>query len=255
MITREKLLTISKKNQISEYVVAREYVQIILLKELYSENISSEIYFKGGTAIRLIYDGIRFSEDLDFTCNNQLSFDKNFKIFCGRVEKIYPFVFKEKETLTGKSYLVTGKMDQVKSPIYVRLDFSMRENVIEGRTEILNTEYPVIVQDYIRVLSLSEIFAEKIRAVIQRKKHRDLYDLWMLLELGAVFDKDLVENKLKYYGEVFDKSALLGEISKFDKNEFVNDLSPLVKFSERNKLADHFDYINKYLNDAIKRNM
>lgn len=57
MIQREDLARLAKKYQISEYVVAREYLQIVILKELYSANFSKEVYFKGGTAIRLIYGG------------------------------------------------------------------------------------------------------------------------------------------------------------------------------------------------------
>ena len=67
MLTKEQLHKLSKVYKINESVVAREFLQILFLKELYNQNFSKDIFFKGGTCIRLIYGGTRFSEDLDFT--------------------------------------------------------------------------------------------------------------------------------------------------------------------------------------------
>lgn len=251
MIQKEDITRLSKEYQISEYVVVREYFQIAILKELYSEKFSKEIYFKGGTAIRLIYKGERFSEDLDFTCNVFENFDEKIISLFKRMRKSYPIEYKEKETTTGRTYLLTAQIDYIKSPIYVRTDFSTRENVLDPTNQTLSTTYPIIVQNFIRTLSKDEILAEKIRAVIKRKKHRDIYDLWVLLELGAKFNGDLISRKLEYYNEQLNKKILLEELNKFNKNEFTKDLSPLVSLKDRNKLPELFDYIEAYLTKAL----
>ncbi|PIR43434.1 hypothetical protein COV24_02745 [candidate division WWE3 bacterium CG10_big_fil_rev_8_21_14_0_10_32_10] len=247
MIQQADIENLSKIYQINEYVVAREYFQILFLKELYSENFSKNVFFKGGTAIRLIYGGHRFSEDLDFTCIETEGFEEKIINLFKRLKKEYAIDFKEKQTLTGKTYLLQGNLTYLNSPIFVRTDFSMRENVLEPTNQVLSTEYPVIVQDFIRVLSKNEILSEKVRAIIKRKKHRDIYDLWVLLELGAKLDEKLVKKKLEYYGETFSKKSLTIELKKFKKEEFVKDLSPLVNIEDRKKLKDLFDYVKKYL--------
>jgi predicted nucleotidyltransferase component of viral defense system len=43
-----------------------ELLQLILLDNLYAQSGSDRIIFQGGTALRWIYGGMRFSEDLDF---------------------------------------------------------------------------------------------------------------------------------------------------------------------------------------------
>src|SRR3989338_10242768 len=47
--------------------VAREYFQQLFLSRLYQEKGSDGLLFKGGTALRIIWQSPRFSEDLDFT--------------------------------------------------------------------------------------------------------------------------------------------------------------------------------------------
>ena len=129
----------------------------------------------------------------------------------------------------------------------------MRENVINPVQEILKTEYPIIVRSFINCLSKNEIFAEKIRAVMKREKQRDLYDLWVLYELGATPDLKLITEKLSYYGEKLDKKSLLDNLKKFKKEEFIMDLKPFVTINERDKLGDLFDYINRYLEEQFKK--
>jgi predicted nucleotidyltransferase component of viral defense system len=43
-----------------------ETLQLILLDNLYAQSGSQDIIFQGGTALRWVYGGMRFSEDLDF---------------------------------------------------------------------------------------------------------------------------------------------------------------------------------------------
>lgn len=254
MISIEQLKTFAKTYKINENIVAREFVQVTFLKELYEQRFSKEVFFKGGTAIRLIYGGKRFSEDLDFTVTaNESEFIKKLTSFFKQLTNKYPFTFKEKDTLTGKTFLLTAEIPNLSSNIFVKLDFSMRENVIDPVQEVLKTDYPIIVQAFINCLSRNEIFAEKIRAIIKREKQRDLYDLWVLYELGSAPDIELITKKLAYYGEILDRETLFSSLNKFKKNEFIMDLKPFVTINERDKLGDLFEYINKYLETEFKK--
>src|SRR3989338_750520 len=46
--------------------ILREYLQTLILSEIYNQKISSKLSFIGGTSLRLIRNLNRFSEDLDF---------------------------------------------------------------------------------------------------------------------------------------------------------------------------------------------
>jgi predicted nucleotidyltransferase component of viral defense system len=248
MITEQQLKKLTKMHKINEYVVLREYLQLLFLKELYAENFSKKIYFKGGTSIRLIYGGKRFSEDLDFTvCEEEEVFVGSIDKLFNKLENIYPLKFKKRKTLTGKTFLMTAELNVVKNPVFIKLDFSMRENVIMPEEKIIRTDYPIVMQNFIYCLSLDELLAEKIRAVLKRNKHRDLYDLWILLEFGARVDLKLINKKLNYYQETFDKDKLLIELNKFTEEEFEKDLRPFLPINERDDLNNLFMYVKKYL--------
>lgn len=248
MITQIQINELKKKYRINESIVAREFVQIVFLKELYAESFSKDIFFKGGTAIRLLYKGKRFSEDLDFTVQiEEQLFDSSINKLFSKLEKNYQFTFKERATLTGKTYLLTATIPFLKNPVFVKLDFSMRENVLESTQNILETEYPVIVQNFVNALSMNEILAEKVRAILKRDKHRDIYDLWILMELGAKVDLELIAKKLVYYGEEMDAAEFNSRLNCFTKEGFIKDLRPFVPINEREKLGELFEYVLAYL--------
>jgi len=248
MISLDQIKELAIKIKIDESVIAREYIQVLLLNELYSYKFSKDIYFKGGTAIRLIYGGNRFSEDLDFTANLDIGVFESeiIKVFSD-LESKYPIKCKTKKALVGKSYLLTTTILGFKTPVYLKLDFSFRESVIEPQNRIMETVYPVIVKNYINSLSINEIIAEKTRAILTRKKMRDLYDLWVLIELGGEIDFNLIDKKLAYYKEKFNKESFIARIATFSEREFVQDLKPFIRVDERENLARLFIYITDYL--------
>jgi predicted nucleotidyltransferase component of viral defense system len=252
MISKEQAKIFAKNFGVSEYVVLREYLQILFLKHLYEQSFSKELFFKGGTAIRLLYGGERFSEDLDFTVGfSESIFESKMGKFFSFLKKHYDMDVKEREPLAGKTSLLTKKVSFLKNPVYIRLDFSMREDVQEVTKNILKTGYPIIVQNFIFSLSKDEILAEKVRAVLKREKPRDLYDLWVLQELGAKFNLPLIQKKLSYYGENFSKKEFLERIGVFKKESFKKDLAPFISKKDREKLEELFEFVQKYLEKQV----
>lgn len=252
MMSLNQISDLSKKLKISDSVIAREYFQILFLNELYSKSFSDKIVFKGGTCIRLIYGGQRFSEDLDFTVNmDESKFVANIQTLFDHISNTYPVVIKSKRSIAGKSYLLTAKIEGLEADVYIRLDFSFRENVLEPTKNIIKTDYPIISSHYIFTLSKNEIIAEKIRALMTRNKLRDLYDLWILQELGGKFDADLVNRKLEYYGKRFEIDSFLKRLDSFKINDFVVDLRPFVPFSERDRLKQLFVFVVDYCKKSV----
>ncbi|OGG26454.1 hypothetical protein A2960_06270 [Candidatus Gottesmanbacteria bacterium RIFCSPLOWO2_01_FULL_39_12b] len=253
MITRDQITFLSKKYKINETVVFREYLQILFLSVLYSFPKSKDIFFKGGTAIHLIYKAPRFSEDLDFTVNSKekdfLSFI--FQIF-NRLTKEYELEFKERKTISGKRFLLTAKPVIFPYKTFINLDFSFREKIIEPNKSIIETDYPVLFTSFLYHLSKEEVFAEKIRAVMTRKKGRDLYDLWYLTTQGVKANDAMAREKIKYYGlKNIDNKKIIERISEFSQNDFILDLRPFVPVNQREKLGSLFVYVKDYLRTKL----
>lgn len=247
MITIEQINELAKKYKINESVVAREYFQVLFLMELYSKDFAEKVYFKGGTAIRILYGGQRFSEDLDFTVMlDEEKFSDLFEEFMRTLVNLYPISYSKKRSISGKTFMLVCNIENFKHPITIKLDFSFREIVLEPKTAIISTDYPIISRDYIVTMSKDEIIAEKIRALTTRNKLRDLYDLWILLELGGKLDINLINKKLSFYKETFDARKLISHINQLDRQKFVVDLRPFVPSDQREKLPKFFDYIQDY---------
>ena len=68
-----------------------------------------------------------------------------------------------------------------------------------------------------RVLSYSfeEVFAEKIRALFERTRSRDLYDVWRLSQLGLDVSS-IIYDKFRFKDVTFKLEALLGRRDDFD---------------------------------------
>src|SRR3989338_5623276 len=132
MLSNIQIKEFSRIYKISDSVVVREYFQILFLKELYDENFSKYIYFKGGTAIRLLFSGTRFSEDLDFTVTAQMNdFDDFIKAFFAKLMKLYEFNFKKRDSTVGQKYLLTVNDKALRTSVFISLDFSFREKVLD----------------------------------------------------------------------------------------------------------------------------
>jgi len=253
MITKEQISHLAKKNKMNETTIFREYLQLLFLNKLYSKKQGENIFFKGGTALHLIYKAPRFSEDLDFTVDLK---EKEFSTF---IKQLFDFLskeeaveFKERKTTVGKRFLLTAEPTVLPYKTFVNLDFSFREKVLFPQKSIVETDYPVLFTSYVYHLSKEEIFAEKVRALLTRGKGRDLYDLWYLITLGIKINKDLVKEKLKYYHlEKITKDKILDRIRSFSSKDFVLDLRPFVPLNQRNKLEDFFDYLMDFLEERF----
>lgn len=249
MITKDQINLFARKFKTNESTVYREYLQILFLNKLYKNEKSSQVFFKGGTAIHFLFGASRFSEDLDFTVtSSEDEFLSLIKSIFNEFVKEGEFSFKERKTITGKRFLLTASRDILPYATFINLDFSFREKVIQPTKSTFDTVYPIIFTSFIYHLSSEEICAEKIRALLTRKKGRDLFDLWFLISQGALINNDLVKEKLKYYQKAdYSNTELLNSIKKISEKEFETDMRPFVPMGERSKLIERFKYIQTYL--------
>jgi predicted nucleotidyltransferase component of viral defense system len=239
MIDTVMLAQLSANQEIDAYTVLREYVQVRFLDQLFRQAPPHSLYFKGGTALRLLFGSERFSEDLDFTAlNERFAVAELVSRAAHGMRAEFPdLTVRELKTITGYSARITLPGPSAHHPLTIKIDVSMRESVIDPQTSPIQTPLPVSAIPLVEHLSKPEILAEKIRALTNRRKGRDLYDFWYLLHTGTVVSKDGIEQKLAYYHESFDADVLHKAISSWKEKELYNDIAKFLPRSKRRIIA------------------
>lgn len=236
MITQEQIRELSFYYQIDTITIIREYLQLVFLSYLYQERKSTKIYFKGGTAIHLLFGSPRFSEDLDFSTEYSKSeIKKIIKKIEEKIEKELP-AFKILTLYSGKkSIRFRAKFEDktLKYPLTIRLDFTEKDKPQKIITSPLVTKFPIVIFPIISHLSDEEILAEKIRAMLTRGKGRDVFDLWFLFSKEVSFVYQLIAEKLAVVGKKLDKEHLLKKVREFPEKKLKQDLDRFLPKSQR----------------------
>lgn len=181
MISEETILTLANKYQTNVINVRREYFQHLFLSYFYQQPKAENIFFKGGTNLRLLYNSPRFSEDLDFNSGfiNYEGIESLVLETLSQMEKEnVKFSIKEGKPTSG-GFLATISFEGFSSPVDIQIEISQREEEKKG-------EVVAIANDFIptyNVVSVTEqqLVFGKLKALLERKKPRDFYDLYFLL--------------------------------------------------------------------------
>jgi predicted nucleotidyltransferase component of viral defense system len=202
-----------------------EVLQLLLLDALYGHSGSQHIIFQGGTALRWVYGGSRFSEDLDFV--TYLPPDKIQSILKAVTTKasracVAQFgagqseqQIKGNRTTAFKTFFIY-RPDLQRERIAVKLEFeSLQQNQTPGFQKYVFRDLPQVSRlitsghlflpyssTIILVETPEEILTDKIRALYERQyiKGRDIFDLWWIVnQLGTSVNWRMLENKLSMY--------------------------------------------------------
>ena len=202
-----------------------ELLQLILLDNLYAQSGSDRIIFQGGTALRWVYGGMRFSEDLDFVTDlprenveNILAWtfqktqmaciaqfgpgESEHKHKSGRKEAIKVFFIYRPQTQRERiavklefEFLAHGRKPQFQKLILRDLP-SVAGMVTSGKLIIPYSSSIILAE------TPEEILSDKIRALFERRylKGRDIYDIWWIKkQLRAATKWIKVREKLAMY--------------------------------------------------------
>lgn len=199
MITQDQIKTLANKHQTTELNCRREYFQHLFLSYFYQQTQADVIYFKGGTALRVIYQSPRFSEDLDFstTLLKTKPIEQAILLTLEAIEKegINTNLLEAKQTSGG--YLANITFQSFEQTIEILLQFSLREGNKQGEVITITNDF---ILPYVAIVLLQkQLVDEKINALLSRKKPRDFYDLYFILRanLLSVGGKDILPSVLK----------------------------------------------------------
>ena len=93
--------------------------------------------------------------------------------------------------------------------------------------ELVSSPYDDVRPFVVTALALDHLLADKLRALLVRRKPRDVYDIWLLLTQGVQPDLTLVERKLALYDREWEHEALVEAIENL-RAEWERDLRPLL---------------------------
>lgn len=204
MITEEQIKNLSNKLQTADLNIRREYFQHLFLSYFYQQPQTDAIYFKGGTALRLVHQSPRFSEDLDFssTLNSIMPIEQAIiqTLTLIQKENIKTELLESKSTSGG--YLANISFAAYERNITVKLQISLREGKKKGEAVVISSDF---IPPYIVIRLLQEqLVDEKIKALLHRQKPRDFYDLYFILRSNLLppQKKDILSQILKTLNKV-----------------------------------------------------
>lgn len=199
MIDKREVLAIAQQTSLTPHVVEKDYVLGWMLAGIYRhEELAENWLFKGGTCLKkCFFETYRFSEDLDFTLLKPEHINAEFlkDVFSEVGEWIYEQAGIEVPANKQEFDIYQNPRGQVscqakisyKGPVSsthglprIKLDLTADERVVlppvsvqifHPYTDVPEGGIEVLAYDYI------EAFAEKFRALAERTRPRDLYDV------------------------------------------------------------------------------
>jgi len=225
MIDDVRIRKIAVESGIPVGTIEKDFAITCALKTISETTLKNKLIFKGGTAIKKLYDPqARFSEDIDFTTINLREEDALNTLSALNKVKIDSITFDELHedgyTRQGRNYRLSyaGPLEYKN---IIRLDLSFRTDIIDPVDEIeLIPQYGEELNATVKALNFIEIMSEKIRAMITRESPRDYYDAYS--QLHKIKDKkhlkDLMIKKCKITDYEYKPENILNK-EKIDRIE------------------------------------
>jgi len=208
-----------------------ETFEIEVLELLNSIKVLEQLYFGGGTMLRLCHNLNRFSTDLDFWFNTGIDSKVMFK--------------KIKNGLSEK-YLILDSANKRNTLLFQFRSSTVKRSLkIEIRKDQTNFEWEQKIafskftnkQVQVKGLTLEQMMKNKIEAALSRKIIRDIFDIQFLLMRGQKLPSD--KNKLE---------MILKVAESFKSRDFKVTLGSILDSREREfYVQNHFSLLKEEL--------
>lgn len=227
------------------------------LLEIFSDDfLSGQLAFRGGTAIHklFLHPQPRFSEDIDLVQKES----RPIKEIIARIQTKLSFISKPvvKQKRNNNTLLFRfGSEGATQVPLRLKVEINCREHfTVKGYKEIpfsVNSRWfsgAGMIQTY----ELEELLGTKLRALYQRRKGRDLFDLYKALALNQVSTEGIIEcfyEYMRFGAEKIptQKQFILNLDEKMKDDEFITDTNYLLRPSELYNPAAAYDIVREKL--------
>lgn len=191
---KDEVERLVREQKISADQLVREEWEMKVLQLFFDMAIGRKTIFKGGTALRLGYGSPRFSEDLDFSVVQGLEITGvEIQEFINRVKNTYAETRVSDQQIKFNTVLIEFK---ITDPILTRnfalkIEISTRGTNIQSSTSLLSSP-TTNIQVLANMETLDGLYGDKLDALKDRGKPRDLFDIWYICQkLRQPLPKDL----------------------------------------------------------------
>lgn len=223
------------------------------LVDLYNEPyIKDALVFRGGTALNKLFldPPARYSEDIDFV---QIRAEPIGKIIDTIRSLLKPWLGDPKWKITQRSAKLIYKYESInKVPAKLKIEINTTEHFqvlplylkkFHMQSEWYNGTADIITYE------IDELIATKLRALYQRRKGRDLFDIWYvakqnLINLDKVFElfsKYCTNDNTNIRGEDFLKNLEL----KKNHPDFQSDMNALLPMELNWNFEEAYQFVIK----------
>lgn len=228
------------------------------LTEIFNNTfLADSLAFRGGTALHKLYlqPQLRYSEDIDLV---QIR-SEPIKDTIQQLQKVLSFLGKSKVTPKKDNNTIYYKFESEFPPVQIlklKVETNCREHfsvlgwekkAFEARSGYFDGKCDLTTY------KLEELLGTKLRALYQRRKGRDLFDLWKALTTANP-DTDLIIHCYKEYmrfslNKPFptQKEFLLNIERKKTDSEFLGDTAGLLRLNENYNQDEAFETVVKKL--------
>lgn len=234
-----------------DLVICRALVEIFK-----DEFLASRLAFRGGTALHKLYlqPQPRYSEDIDLVQTHSEPIKETIQ----HLQKAISFLGKSNVTPRKDNNTIYYRFDSEFLPIQrmkLKIEINCREHFSvlgwEKKAFTVNSEW-FNGECNLTTYPLEELLGSKLRALYQRRKGRDLFDLWKALTTSQI-NPGLVVKCYKEYMKFSlekpiptKKQFLLNLVAKKNDMEFLGDTVALLRPNEKYNYEEAFEeVINK----------
>ncbi len=220
--------------------VEQDLVICRALVEIFSDDfLANSLAFRGGTALHKLFFNPqqRYSEDIDLV---QITAEP-FGPIVDRIRERLAFLGEPKRSPKAHNFTMYYRFESEFPPtinLRLKVETNTREhfsvsNLIKAPFEVNSKWFKGSCS--LTTYKLEELLGTKLRALYQRKKGRDLYDLYIALTRSNSLDKELLVNCYREYMKFSvdnppsRKEFILNMEAKITDPEFLGDTAGLLR--------------------------
>lgn len=209
------------------------------ITELFCDaTLSRQLAFRGGTALHKLFlaPAARYSEDIDLVQVDPMPIGPTID----RIREILePWMGEPVRKFRDRNTTLIFRCDSEIPPIVrlrLKVEINCREHLcFDGRRVV---PYNVSSRWFqgecaVPTFSLDELLATKMRALYQRRKGRDLFDLWYALDCATVETNrvaEMFQAYMSHQGHVLNSSTYIENVdAKLLRRDFLDDTNALLR--------------------------
>jgi len=222
----------------SDHQVEQDLVIERALIEIFSDDgLREQLAFRGGTALHKLFlkPQVRYSEDIDLVQVTAGKIGDVLSKLRDRLKFLGQGNFKSSQHNATLIYRFDSEFEPV-TRLKLKIEINTREHIsVFGFRDL---EYKVKSEWFtgecrIRTYTVEELLSTKLRAMYQRKKGRDLFDIWYACENLEIDTERVAEGFSKYLKKegstISREDYLINMEQKIKDDEFLGDTTALLR--------------------------